>query len=789
MNHFYRLVLLLALVPSVASAQLFETVTGPQPPKREFRAAWVATVANLDWPSGAGLPADVQKNQLVSLFNTLQNAGINVVIFQIRPECDALYASTIEPWSYYLSGNQGSPPNPFYDPLEFAVQEAHARGMELHAWFNPYRSVRVIGLFPIHPSHVSITHPEWNITIGSFRFLNPGLPEVRSYVTNVIMDVVRRYDIDGVHFDDYFYPYPTNQITNQDDSAFAVHGGGMTRGDWRRWNVNTLIKTVHDSIKAEKPRMKFGMSPFGIWKNGVPPGITGLDAYSTIYCDAIAWLRDQSIDYLTPQLYWRIGGPQDYSALMPWWSDSAAFYGRHHYPGHIFRTEYSTSELPNQLRLDRANPKVDGGVWFRAQNFVSNTLGFFDSVRTDLYRHPALLPVMPWIDTIPPYFPRNIRYEPIAAGGPAVIRWDAPLVAPDGETASRYVVYRIENPTIMPGDLDSSRNIVDVVGGLSSTPPPPVSGPAYYAVTALDRNYNEGGPSNVLTVFAPAAPVLASPASGSGGQPPEVILRWNYLNTATSYRLQVSTDPAFAGGMLINQTGIADTFRVVTGMSGQTTYHWRVSANNAGGTGEFSDSWNFTTGFPAAPTLVYPGNNTVEIPVNITFVWNTSAVANSYRFQLSRSADFATLVVDSASLTDTSISVFGLDLFTIYFWRASAINAIGQSDWPAANRFRTTNTVSVTAGGDLPREFALKQNYPNPFNPYTTIAFSVPQQTSVSLRVYDVLGREVAVLLDEPLQPGNYQVQFDGGTVASGVYFYRLVADGFVQTRKMQLVK
>ena len=301
--------IMLALVIVSCAAPLLSQA----PPKREFRGAWLATVANLDWPVRGDTPQN-QKNQLISLFDGMSAAGINAVIFQVRPECDALYASPYEPWSYALTGSQGSAPSPFYDPLQFAVDEAHRRGMELHAWFNPYRAERSVDSYALAGNHVVVQHADWILTFAAsgttapLKILNPGIPEVREFVARVVADIVRRYDVDGIHADDYFYPYPPQAITNQDDATFAAYPRGFTnRGDWRRDNVNLLMKLVRDSIAAIKPWVKFGMSPFGIWKNGVPPGITGLDAYSVIYGDAIAWLHDRSVDYLTPQLYWRIG--------------------------------------------------------------------------------------------------------------------------------------------------------------------------------------------------------------------------------------------------------------------------------------------------------------------------------------------------------------------------------------------------------------------------------------------------------------------------------------------------
>jgi len=574
------------------------------PPRREFRGAWIATVHNLDWPSSRGLTPEAQRKELVGWLDELSGCGINCVVLQIRPECDALYASPYEPWCYHLTGAQGVAPVPFYDPLAFAVQQAHQRGMELHAWFNPYRAVSTTSAYALAPPPVSRLHPDWIIAIGSLQFLNPGLPEVREYVVRIVMDVVRRYDIDGIHFDDYFYPYPPNQITAEDQNAFALYGQGSSDiHAWRRANVHAFVQMVHDSLQTVKPHVKFGISPFGIWKNGVPNGIAGLSAYDAIYCDAITWLQHQWIDYLTPQLYWKIGGAQDYSRLMRWWS--AQMNGRHLYTGNAaYRiAEWSSREMPNQLRLNRSGSPANGQIFYRATSLRENPLGFTDSLKANFYRFPSLMPAMTWKDSLPPSPPEQLRFQSLASGG-SVLSWDPPLPAGDGDTAARYALYRIHRTEVMPADLQPA-NLLAVTGGRSMDPTPAAEAGLYsFVVTALDRAGNESGCSPVLRLTAPAAPQLVQPLDRTFDLGIAVRLIWRRNAAASCYRLQMTTDSTFAR-LLINQL-LTDTTRSLQNLSPNLTYYWRVQAQNPAGAGVYSAVWGFRRAPASSPVEQNP---------------------------------------------------------------------------------------------------------------------------------------------------------------------------------------
>ena len=439
-----RLPLVLALCSALAAPEAWAQAA--QPTKHEFRGAWIATVFNLDWPRAA-TPAE-QQAELLLMLDRLKEAGINAVFIQVRSACDALYDSPLEPWSFWLTGRQGAAPDPWYDPLAFAVREAHRRGMELHAWFNPYRA-QASSAYEASADHVTRTHPEWILQFGQLRTLDPGRSAVRNYVTRVIVDVARRYDIDGVHFDDYFYPYPPNQISTEDAATFAEESRGFASlSEWRRDNVNIFIAQVADSLRALKPALKFGVSPFGIWKNGVPEGIHGLDSYDVIFADPTAWLAAGTVDYLVPQLYWPFGGPQDYDKLASWWAEQVR--GRHLYTGHaLYRADsetnagtlFSPEEIPGQVRFNRGSPDIQGSVFFRARNLTHHSSqGFAELLKTDLYRHPALTPPMAWKVSEPPAAPGGLKLASIGDR-------EVELAWHPVEGARRYAVYRVRSPT------------------------------------------------------------------------------------------------------------------------------------------------------------------------------------------------------------------------------------------------------------------------------------------------------------------------------------------------------
>ncbi len=406
------LVALLLLFPGCSAFQKKRAPdSGLNIPKvqREFRAAWVATVANINWPSKPGLSTEQQQAEAIQLLDTLVKNNFNAVIFQVRPQCDAFFPSQYEPWSYFLTGEQGKAPDPYYDPLAFWIEEAHKRGLELHCWFNPYRAHHPAG-GEISGRSIVKTRADLSKKVGEYHWLDPAKKGTQDHSYAVVMDVLRRYDIDGVHFDDYFYPYGDGSFP--DDETWAEYrgkGGKLSREDWRRDQVNRFIKRLHTGIKKEKPRVKFGLSPFGIWRPGYPESIRGLDQYSILYADAKLWLNKGWIDYWSPQLYWPTNQiPQSFPVLLGWWEKENTK-KRHFWPGIIIgdgRDEKRTDETINQIMITRGMlPESPGAIHFSISGINDAENGLAETLRKGPYAKPALVPTTPWLDNKAPAAP------------------------------------------------------------------------------------------------------------------------------------------------------------------------------------------------------------------------------------------------------------------------------------------------------------------------------------------------------------------------------------------------
>lgn len=458
---------------------------------KEFRAAWVATVANINWPSKPGLSTKEQQQEAILLLDLLKENNFNAVIFQVRPQADALYQSELEPWSYYLTGEQGKAPEPYYDPLHFWIEAAHDRGLELHAWLNPYRAHHNSG-GEISEQSVIKTNPELVLELkNGMWWMDPAKEGTKERSTAVVMDLVERYDLDGIHFDDYFYPYPSyNDGEDFPDelswNEYTSRGGTLSRGDWRRENVNSFIENVYREIKAAKPHVKFGLSPFGIWRPGYPRSIAGYDQYEQLYADARLWLNEGWIDYFTPQLYWKVNPiGQSFPVLLGWWA-SENDKDRHLWPGinvGLGGDEKNLDETINQIMITRGILPESPGVVHWSIGPLVRYPDLVKGISDGPYRRDALVPNSPWLDDVAPENPIAV---PAIEGENVKVTW----VPADTQDVFRYVIYYRYGNTWNYEVLNRKDHSFMLENHLQRENQEPVALEAI-AVTAVDRTGNE----------------------------------------------------------------------------------------------------------------------------------------------------------------------------------------------------------------------------------------------------------------------------------------------------------
>lgn len=571
-----------------------------QAPKRELRGAWIATYANIDWPKIRTEPVPLQRAALIAILDHHKATGINTIYFQIRSQCDAMYQSDIEPWSADLTGTQGKAPTELsiidpsstkvWDPLKFIIEACHERGMELHAWMNPYRAINnfnVINTFS--PNHVARQHPEWLLSQGTLRILDPGIPAAQAHIRRVVGDVVSRYDLDGIHFDDYFYPpqAPAGVTPYNDDATFNADPRGFTdRGDWRRDNVNRFVHAVADTIMLLKPWVKFGVSPSGIYRNSTNPAIgsatSGLQHYVTLFADSRKWLQEGWIDYLAPQVYWYIGQPgANYAVIVPWWNNNA--YGRHIYIGMAgYKVNdplqgvnwANPSMIPNEIRLNRSAlyPNVYGQAVYNTTSLLSNKLGFRDSLRTNFFKHPALLPRMPWRDDLAP--DPATALTGVQHGQDSVsLHWTPPTeVLNEFDKVKQFVIYRSASPLI---DYNNPANIVAMLQAPATDfidRNLPGVGTYYYAVTSLDRFHNESLPSNVTDYTAPTIVCAEAQHVDLDANCSVIIADYTSLATVTddvSSSAEIIVTQSPQAGAIITGAGVTEVTLTATDASGK----------------------------------------------------------------------------------------------------------------------------------------------------------------------------------------------------------------------------
>ncbi len=486
-------------------------------PKRELRAVWVATVLNIDYPREGTPDAVAIREQYKNLIDQFQQLGFNTVIFQVRPAADAFYPSQLVPWSRFLTGQQGrAPSDPQFDPLAFMIEETHRRGMEFHAWLNPYRATTDLDSTKLARNHVFFQHRDWLMRYGTRYYLNPGIPAVRQHLVDVVSEIVRNYDVDGIHFDDYFYPYPLSGQRLPDSLTFVQNRGSFTDTlAWRRNNVDQLIQSLDQAIHGIRPAVAFGISPFGVWRNRDrdPRGSqtrAGVQTYDDLYADVLKWMENDWIDYIMPQLYWNIGfAPADYALLLQWWSRNKS--NAHLYIGHgAYKVGANPelawndpAEVPRQIDLNRRNYQTQGSAYFSAKSILANPLGLKDSLRR-IYATEALWPERDVPNILPAPFPEMLKPRNDRRENAVMLRWRVPK-GQIPTLAAYYAIYRYEGP--QAGSIQEPRNLLHITPiaqgceqyyyfDYSAEP-----GETYtYVITALNRAHQESTPSLSRTI-------------------------------------------------------------------------------------------------------------------------------------------------------------------------------------------------------------------------------------------------------------------------------------------------
>lgn len=491
---------------TTATTQNASALQGSTTPKEEFRGAWVSTAYNIDWQSSSGTSTDSQKQHYINLLNDMKYMNFNAVMFQVRPMGDAFYPSNYAPWSKYITGTLGKDPG--YDPLQFALEEAKKRNLEFHAWFNPFRISSDPNfnkdeyMSKLPASSPLKAHPEWIVKAGNYSCLNPGIPEARQYIIDTILEVVKNYDIDAVHLDDYFYP----GTTFPDENEYATYGSGFTNiGDWRRDNINKFVSALNTQIKAEKSYVKFGISPSGIWRNKTtdPSGsnTNGKSHYDSSYADTVKWINESWIDYIIPQIYWYMGqSGSDYTILTDWWSNVVKgkrvqlYLGQAAYKIGTQDSWLNGDEILNQITLNRQHPEVKGSAFYSIRDLSQNKLGIKDNLKNTAFKSPALVPSMSWIDSTAPTAPNLTSVNNAATG--IEVNWTNTT----NTDASYYVIYRfLESETI---NINNPDKIVGTVQDTKATnykfldSSADTGGKYYYVVTSVDRLHNESAASN-----------------------------------------------------------------------------------------------------------------------------------------------------------------------------------------------------------------------------------------------------------------------------------------------------
>lgn len=613
-----------------------------------MRGAWIATHLNIDWPS-VGTTTAQEQATFIQRVSEHKTTGMNAIFVQVRSQCDALYPNPYEPWSVVLTGTQGVAPSPLYDPLAFMISEVKSRGMEFHAWFNPYRALASFtpaSYAALDASHVAKAHPTWIMDVTTIasgaqqKLLNPGAPEVLEHIIKVVMYVVRNYDVDGIHFDDYFYTNPASTTYN-DDSVYAIHNRGIAnRGDWRRSNVDTLIKRLNDSIKTVKPWVKFGISPTGVWMSspadplGSGTGSGVIQHKKDLFANSRLWQQQGWVDYLAPQVYWYIGQTNsDYSILADWWNNNN--FGRHIYIGQAgykvgdaaqniaFATD--ATQIPRQMRLDRSLANISGQIVYNTNSLRNNLLGFRDSLRLNFHNKPALQPTMLWKDNVVPTAATMLTAVKLA-NNTVRLNWVKPIMAlNEMDKVKQFVIYKNISgaPVITNANHILTITNTDIEEFIDTAI---LANTTYnYFVTSIDRLNNESAASNMASLNSGLLPLTLLRFGIEKTINNNVQLTWqttneintNYIDVERALNdnnfKKINTQNANAGSTYYNYT--ATDFNIQE--SG--TYYYRLKMVDKNGQFAYSEIKKVTVYFENENLSAHP--NPIIKGDKIKLIW------------------------------------------------------------------------------------------------------------------------------------------------------------------------
>ncbi len=695
------------------------------------------------------------------MFDRLAAANINVVYFQVRPFADAFYRSAYEPWSHLLGSSLASRGVfPGYDPLALAIDEAHKRGMELHVWLNPYRFESTSGEFAGRPGNYAQTHPHLIINYNNRTYFDPGHPETTRLIKNIVADIVHNYDIDGVIFDDYFYP--SNMPSSFDQHTFNSFGNEafirryydgplfttLTRGDFRRASVNNMIREVNDTIKSINPALMFGVSPAGIYTTNnlvaqyygtiLPAGITGNNNWATINCDPLAWLKEGSIDYISPQLYWPIGGSQDFIILTQWWGQQARRYGRHHYPSlgsyRLYGTKsndefvsmqseipannesqqteplfeknnWAVTEIGNQITANRNSPNntANGVIFYNTNSLLNTSKNLAGFLRGDLFAQKTIFPILAWLPAPALQKPQIIDIGSIAGDASVAI-------INTNSNADRFLLFGLNEPPAAKNTLPVPEFLQVAFGTDFSKI---LHGNySYLALTEYARNKTIGEMSGFVNFNKIDSPVISHHNGAIVCEGNDI--RWNDMQGIGQYRLLLFDGMSTASGLLFETTTTNQPYFTINSqwVEGQRTYFYRVKAID-GQTASYSLTDHFSTGFPSTPLVNHPAEGQQNTSFTTVAQWQHLPEATSYHLQVSLNVGFEpnSLILDRQGIVQNISNITLASGNTVHYLRVAGLNACGRGQWSPVVQFRTTSGVFVE---DAP-PISLKA-YPNPAN-------------------------------------------------------------------------